>query len=81
LRKSYDSYRAAPERGEAYHYYNYYKARYLPQTDPTAVIAIALLLFSGMQYMAKKSMNEKAITMIERSDKFKRAVNEMLSEN
>jgi hypothetical protein len=34
-----------------------------------------------MQYMAKKSMNEKAITMIERSDKFKRAVNEMLSEN
>lgn len=80
VRASYDEYLNDPDKGDAYHYYNYYKASYLPQTDPKMVISAILLAFSIIQYVIRKGMYEQAITCIERTSKFKTALNQKFQE-
>ena len=46
VREVYDDFLKNPKKGEAFHYYNYYKAVYLPKTDPTAVLTTFFFLLS-----------------------------------
>jgi len=80
IRASYDEYLANPEKGDVYHYYNWYRASYLPQTDPRMVISVVILVFSLMQFLIKKGMYEHAINCIERTSKFKTALNAKFEE-
>lgn len=61
VRGSYDAYLANPQKGEYYHYYNYYKAVYVPQTNPFVVLLSTLGFISFFQYLGRKNMNENAM--------------------
>ncbi|KRX02055.1 DnaJ domain [Pseudocohnilembus persalinus] len=75
IRKSYDFFLDHPEYNQMHHYYNYYKAYYLPQIDPSFVITIFILLMSSLQYFGRKTMYQRALKMVQQSDTFKREVN------
>lgn len=75
MRKSYDEYQENPEKSEMYHYYNWYKARYMPQVDPRIVVSLILLAFSLIQYTVRKTMYETALRYIQNSSKFKTTLN------
>ncbi|EDK31255.2 DnaJ family C protein (macronuclear) [Tetrahymena thermophila SB210] len=77
VRQSYDSYLANPSKGEYYHYYNYYKAVYAPQTNPFVVIICTLLFLSFFQYLARNNAYETAIRSVQKTDKFKQDVNNL----
>ena len=80
VRASYDEYLANPDKGDVYHYYNWYRASYLPQTDPRMVIGVVILAFSLMQFVIRKGMYEHAINCIEKTSKFKTALNAKFEE-
>jgi curved DNA-binding protein CbpA len=75
LRKTYDEFQENPEKSEMYHYYNWYRARYMPQVDPRLVISLILLAFSIIQYTVRKTMYETALKYIENTSKFKTTLN------
>lgn len=65
-----------PDSSRLENYYRYYKAFYLPQTNPFVVLLIFFGLVSALHYVMRQSMYETAIANIMRSDKFKREVND-----
>ena len=75
VRASYDEYLENPDKGDAYHYYNWYKATYMPKLDPRIVVSAIVLAFSVLQYVIRKGMYEHAVSCIERTSKFKTALN------
>jgi len=75
VRSSYDEYLKNPDKGDVYHYYNWYKAAYMPTIDPRIVVSAILLAFSILQYVIRKGMYEHAISCIEKTSKFKTALN------
>ncbi|EGR31061.1 hypothetical protein IMG5_118390 [Ichthyophthirius multifiliis] len=80
LRSSYDGFLKNPNQSEYYHYYNYYKAVYTPQTNPFVVLFATAVFFSGIQYLARISMHESAINQFQQSERFKKMVNQRLQE-
>lgn len=80
VRESYDEYLANPDKGDAYHYYNWYKATYMPQLDPRKVILVIVVAFSILQYVIRKSMYDYALNCIENTSKFKTRLNQIYEE-